>query len=253
LKLMVLRNVKTSAPKESWHGAIRFIATLALLLSVFAITSMAQQGGARATPGLTSEDLLDRVSAYSQVPGPARISTSAPSSSGRSTPVGGLYRDPAGAFALNLPSGSWHVGTRSQTNLSGQRVFRKLEADGFASATASVYVLQASPGFPVDRVGSLEGGTLRALAERLAVRFLSTSASVVSADLFASGAHPGIQVLADQTVSRRAVVRALISAFERDGRLYVVVCRAPVESFNEQAREFSVITQSLASSVARSS
>jgi hypothetical protein len=255
LKLMVERNAKTFAQKERRHGTMRFMAMLALLLSVFAVTSTAQQGGGRSAPSLTSEDLLDRVSAYGRASSPARVSTSPISSSTRSAPVSGLYRDPAGAFALDLPSGSWHAATKSQAKgrLSDQRVFRKLDADGFASATASVYILTSTPGFPVDRAARLEAGASRALAEALAARFLSTSASVVSADLYDSGARSGIQVVADQMISRRAVVRALISAFELDGRLYVVVCRAPLESFDEQAREFSAITQSLASSVARSS
>ncbi len=90
-----------------------------------------------------------------------------------------------------------------------------------------------------------------ALAQALASRFLSNSAAVLSAE--ADPAHSGFQILADQMVSGRAVVRALISAFEHGGKVYVIICRAPLEGFDAQALEFSAITQSLVLSIARSS
>lgn len=209
------------------------VIVVALTLFACVSTASAQQAGRRPTPSLTSEDLLDRASSYTRAPEASRPSS--PSAS-RLTPAGAMYRDPAGAFSLSLPSGNWCLNARSQEKgkLSDLRVFRKLDADGFASATASVYVVPASA--PLS-------------AEALVARFLSNSAEIVSSGANASG----FQVIADQLVSRRAVVRASISAFQRDGKLFVVVCRAPLESFDAEAREFASITQSLAVSVARSS
>jgi hypothetical protein len=241
---MVEISAKIFALRERRLRFMRFAVLLALSVSAFAATARAQQAAQRATPSLTSEDLLDRRSAYTPASNTTRISSPA-----RDASVGGLYRDPAGAFSLNLPSGSWQLKTRSQDKgkLSDLRVFRKLDADGFASATASVYVLSASASLSI--TAQVNTAEQRALAETLVARFLSNSASIVSAGTDRSG----FQVVADQMVARRAVVRALISAFEQDGRLYVIICRAPLESFDAQAREFSAITQSLASSVARSS
>jgi hypothetical protein len=62
----------------------------------------------------------------------------------------------------------------------------------------------------------------------------------------------GLRIIADQIIARRAEVRAAITVFERQGRLYVVVCRASLETFDAHAHEFEAITNSLASSVARS-
>lgn len=226
---------------------MRFIIMLALALSAFVSTSSAQE---RATPTLTSEDLLDRRSTYSPVPSMTRASAAS-----TGTPVGSLYRDPSGTFSLSLPSGDWRVITKSQGKgkLNDLRVFRKLDSEGFASATASVYVLSSTTGLSVERVARLDADGQRLLAETLTARFLSSSSSIVSASASQSGARAGLEVIADQLVSRRAVVRALISAFEQGGKLYVVICRAPVESFDGEVREFSAITQSLVSSVARSS
>lgn len=229
---------------------------LALVVSAFVSTATAQQSVRRSTPSLTSEDLLDRPSTYSPAANPSSTSSSSVASSSRPTPVGALYRDPAGAFSLNLPSGSWHLNnnkSRDKGKLSDLRVFRKLDADGFASATASVYVLSATASLSVERIAQVEATGQRALAEALVARFLSSNAEIVSASADAQTTRAGFQVVADQLVSRRAVVRALISAFEHEGKVYVVVCRAPIESFDAQAREFSAITQSLAESVARSS
>lgn len=229
---------------------MRFVVMLALAVCAFVSTAEAQQAGRRPTPSLTSEDLLDRPSAYNPAANPARVSSPV-SSSSRLSPVGALYRDPSGAFSLNLPSVSWRLNAKSQDKgkLSDLRVFRKLDADGFASATASVYVLSSTASFSVGRIAQADAAGQRALAEALAARFLSNSSSIVSA----IAERPVFQVVADQLVSRRAVVRASISAFEQDGKLYVIVCRAPLETFDSQAREFSAITQSLASSVARPS
>ncbi|HEY0323579.1 MAG TPA: hypothetical protein VGC66_21660 [Pyrinomonadaceae bacterium] len=228
---------------------------LALVASTFVSTATAQQSLRRSAPSLTSEDLLDRPSPYSPAANPSGISSSSRSSSSEPTPVGALYRDPAGAFSLNLPSGSWHLNNKSRDKgkLSDLRVFRKLDADGFASATASVYVLSATASLTVERIAQVEATGQRALAEALVARFLSNNAEIVSASADAQSERAGFQVVADQLVSRRAVVRALISAFEHEGKVYVVVCRAPLESFDAQASEFSAITQSLAISVARSS
>lgn len=228
----------------------RFAVMLALVVSAFVSAASAQQ---RATPTLTSEDLLDRRAAYTPASNLSNIPRAAASSTG--TPVGGLYRDPSGAFSLSLPSGSWRVITKSQDKgkLSDLRVFRKLDNEGFASATASVYVISSATGLSIERVAGLDSDGQRSLAEALAARFLSSNSSIVSASADAAGSRASFQVIADQLVSRRAVVRALISAFEHEGRIYVVICRAPVESFDAQAPEFSAITRSLASSVARSS
>lgn len=229
---------------------MRFAVMLALVVSAFVSTAFSQQ---RATPSLTSEDLLERRSAYTPASNMSNMPRAASSSTG--TPTGGLYRDPSGAFSLSLPSGSWRVITKSQDKgkLSDLRVFRKLDNEGFASATASVYVLSSTTGLSVERVAGLSADGQRSLAEAFAARFLSSNSSIISASAEASGSGTSFQVVADQLVSRRAVVRALIYAFEHEGRIYVVICRAPVESFDAQAPEFSAITRSLASSVARSS
>jgi hypothetical protein len=231
---------------ESGLSMPRFVAMLALALCAFVSTAAAQQQG-RPTPTLTSEDLLERPS-YN--PQPASVSSSAISSS-RVATAGAIYTDPSGAFSLNLPSGSWQLNAKSinKGKLSNLRVFRKLDSEGFASATASVYVLSSNASLSVGRAAEVNAEAQRSLAASLVARFLSSSAEIVSADASASS----IQVVADQLVSRRAVVRASICAFERGGCLYVVVCRAPLETFDSQAREFSAITQSLASSVMRSS
>jgi hypothetical protein len=221
---------------------------LALSLCAFAQTATAQQSVNRSTPTLTSEDLLDRPSAYSAQQSSSRIS---PSSSGPIASAVSLYRDPTGAFSLNLPNGNWHLNTKSQDKgkLSDLRVFRKLDADGFASATASIYVLSSNSNLSIARAAQSDAAAERSLAESLVARFLSSNASIVSC----GADRAGFQVIADQVISRRAVVRASISAFERGGKFYVVVCRAPLESFDAQAREFSAIAQSLAASVARPS
>ncbi|MBD0371447.1 MAG: hypothetical protein ICV60_11465 [Pyrinomonadaceae bacterium] len=249
---MVEKGSKNFVPEEKGLSMMRFIVMLALALSAFVATSEAQQTARRITPSLTSEDLLDRPSPYKPAVSPAPVSSSSISSASRLSSAGAaLYRDPAGAFSLSLPSGNWQLNTKSlaKGKLWNLRVFRKLDADGFASATASIYVLSSTGSPLVSRLLQADGSAQRSLAESLVTRFLSSSAEIVSVN----AGESGIQVVADQLVSRRAVVRASISAFEHGGKLYVVVCRAPLETFDAQAREFSAITQSLAVSVARSS
>jgi hypothetical protein len=220
---------------------------LALVVSSFVSAASAQQ---RATPTLTSEDLLDRSSDYSA---PASIGRE-PSSS-TVTPVGGLYQDPSGAFSLNFPSRNWRLNTKSldKGRLNDLRVFRKVEGDGVASATASIYVVSPAAGLSVQNAAGLDGAGRSTLAQTLAARFLSSTSNVIMTSAGKSEDGPELQVLADQTVAGRASVRAIIYAFEHQGKLFVVVCRAPVESFDAQAREFFTIAQSLASSVKRSS
>lgn len=220
---------------------------LALVVSAFVSTASAQR---RATPTLTSEDLLERASAYGEP-----VSVARESSSSTGTPASALYRDPSGAFSFNFPSGNWRLITKSQDKgrLYDLRVFRKLEGDGFASATASIYLLSAANGLSVERATGLDDAGRVALAQLFAGRFLSSSSNIVMTSVGQSEESPGFQVVADQMVSSRATVRALIYAFEHQGRLFVVVCRAPVESFDAEAREFRAIAQSLASSVKRSS
>lgn len=241
-------SAKTLIPRENKKSLMRFAFMLALLVSAFASPAAAQQ---RTTPTLTSEDLLGRPSAYNPASGMTRAAAASTVKAAGSS----FYRDPAGAFSFNLPSGDWRVVTKSQDKgkLSDLRVFRKVDGEGFASATASVYVLSTTTGLSVERAARLDADGQRLLAETLTARFLSSSASIVSANVEASHSRNCFQVIADQLVSRRAVVRALICAFEHDGKVYVVICRAPVESFDAEALEFSAIMQSLASSVARSS
>jgi hypothetical protein len=226
---------------------MRLSVMLALIASAFASQAAAQ---GRATPSLTSEDLLDRVSAY----GPAAVASSAGATSAPTgTPVGGLYRDPTGAFSLNFPSSRWSIVTRSQDKgrLSDLRVFRKLDGEGFTSATLSVYVVSSGATLPVEQAARLDAQAQQTLARALTARFLSSNADVITAGV--SERNTDFQVVADQLLSNRAAVRALIYALAREGKLYIVVCRTSVESFDAEAREFWAITQSFASSVARSS
>lgn len=220
---------------------------LTLVVSAFATTASAQR---RATPTLTSEDLLDRSSAYNDSSNLARDS-----SSSIGTPVSSLYRDPSGTFSLNFPSGDWHLITKSQNKgrLNDLRVFRKLDGDGFASATASIYVLSSTDGLSVQKAAALDDAGRHTLAQVFAMRFLSSTSTIITVNVGKPEKESELQVMADQRVSSRAPVRALIYAFEHQGRLFVVVCRAPIESFDAEASEFSTITQSLASSVKRSS
>jgi len=225
---------------------------LALLACAFVPSSFAQEAGRKPARSLTSEDLLNRPAVY--VPQPALNSPAAPS---RAVPVAGatLYRDPSGAFTLSFPNGNWRVNTKagSAGSLYHQRTFRRIEAEGFASATANVYVLTERSGLPVVDPSRLSAEGQRDFAAALSALFLSNNATLVSVAPVSVGPRSGqLRVVADQAIARRVTVRASISVSERDGRLFVVVCRAPSETFDAYLREFEVITNSLASSAARS-
>jgi hypothetical protein len=228
------------------------ICALALLSCVFVSFSSAQEAGRRSARSLTSEDLLNRPVIY--VPQPASNPVAAVSSSGAARSASATsYRDPAGAFTLSFPNNNWRVNPRagSAGRIYHQRSFRRVEAEGFASATANVYVLTDSNLTVVDP-SRLGADGQRDFAAMLATRFLSNNSSLISVEPIASNASSGLRIIADQTIARRVAVRASINVFERQGRLFVVVCSASPETFDAHAREFEVITNSLASSVLRS-
>jgi hypothetical protein len=223
---------------------------LALFLCALVAVAPAQEARQRSARSLTSEDLLDRRAAYVA---PASATSIAPSStSPQSAAVSAFYRDPAGAFVLNFPNRNWRVNARGAHGgrLDSTRSFRKVEEEGFASATANVYVLDAGGQTALSEVASLSAEQQQKFALLLAARFLSNNSSLVSVEQIFNGA--GLRIVADQEVARRTTVRAVINAFVRRGRLYVVVCSAPCESFDQNWREFNDITASLASSVMRS-
>ena len=227
---------------------------LALLVCAFVPNTSAQEAGRRSARSLTSEDLLNRPAVY--IPQP--VSNSGALSSGaHSTTLGATrYRDPAGTFTLSFPNGNWHVNSKagSAGSLYHQRSFRRLEAEGYASATANVYVLTERNGIPIVDPSSLSAEGQRDFASALSALFLSNSASVVSVAPVSAGSRSGqLRIVADQIIARRVAVRASISVSEREGRLFVVVCRASPETFDAYLREFEIITNSLASSAARSS
>jgi hypothetical protein len=224
--------------------------TLALLMCALVVAASAQEARQRSARSLTSEDLLDRREAHISTVSGTGI---APSSGSTGAAVSAFYRDPSGAFVLNFPNRSWHVNTKGAHGgrLDNSRSFRKVEEEGFASATATVYVLEANSGSAFAEVSKLDTERQQQFAALLAARFLSNNSSLVSVEQIFNGA--GLRVVADQMVARRVVVRAVINAFERRGRIYVVVCSAPSESFDNNWREFNDITASLASSVMRAS
>jgi hypothetical protein len=201
---------------------------------------------------LTSEDLLNRPVIY--IPQPAAGAAALASSSGVAKNAGATYyRDPAGAFTLSFPNRNWLVYQRagSAGRIYNQRSFRRVEAEGFASATANVYVLTGRELARMEqaRLGA-DGG--REFASLLAARFLSNNASLVSVEPIAANNRAGLRIIADQMIARRVAVRAAINVFERQGRLFVVVCSASPETFDAHSGEFEVITNSLVSSVMRS-
>ena len=104
------------------------------------------------------------------------------------------------------------------------------------------------------RHGSISPGRgwQREFAAMLAARFLSNNSSLISVEPISSNTRAGLRIIADQTITRRVAVRASINVFERQGRLFVVVCSASPETFDAHSGEFEVITNSLASSVMRS-
>jgi hypothetical protein len=222
---------------------------LALLLCALVVVAPAQEARQRSARSLTSEDLLDRRASYIA---PSSETGIAPSSGSMGAAVSAFYRDPSGAFVLNFPNRSWHVNSKGAHGgrLDTVRSFRKLEEEGFASATTSVYVLEDRGPSALSEAASLSTEQQQKLAGLLAARFLSNSHSLVSLEHIYNGT--GLRVVADQHVGRRTTVRAVINAFARRGRLYVVVCSAPIESFENSWREFNDITASLASSVMRS-
>jgi len=230
----------------------RCICALALVACGCVTVSFAQQGGQRAARSLTSEDLLNRPTLY--IPA-ATTSTSTPAPS-RATRTGGgvYYRDPAGAFTLNFPNNNWHINPKASSagRAYNERSFRRIEDEGFASATANIYVLTANDNLAVVDPARLSADEQRGLAAALATRFLSSNASLVSVAPAAANAQTGLRIIADQSIARQVVVRASINVFARQGRLYVVVCCASPETFDAASREFDTITNSLASSVTRS-
>lgn len=245
---------QTTLPAERTshkRGIASFACALALLACAFVAVSSAQEAGRRPARSLTSEDLLNRPVIY--VPQPAPISDTLPSDSVRSA-GSAFYRDPSGAFTLSLPNSNWRVNGKagSAGRLYNQRSFRRIEAEGFASATANIYVLTDSSNLPMIDPSRLSADGQRELAAKLAARFLSNNASLVSVEPLSSNTRTGLRIVADQSIARRVAVRASINVFERQGRLFVVVCCAPPETFDTHSREFEVITNSLASSVTRS-
>ncbi|MDT4968697.1 MAG: hypothetical protein QOJ64_3434 [Acidobacteriota bacterium] len=222
------------------------IALVLLLCGSLALAS-AQDAGRRPARSLTSEDLLNRPVLYTQ---PIAATAHVASSAVRS-PGSGYYRDPAGIFTLNFPNNGWRVNPKggSAGRAYNQRSFRRMDAEGFASATANVYVVSDST---VADPANLSAEEQRRFAERLASRFLSSNASVVSVQTGTSRSHTGLRIIADQVIARRVAVRAVINVFERQGRLYVVVLCASPETFDASQSEFDAISNSLASSVVRS-
>jgi hypothetical protein len=189
------------------------------------------------------------------IPQPAQASGISPAANARLSAAATSYRDPAGMFALTFPNNTWRVNTKAVSggNYFSQRSFRKIEAEGFASATTNVYVLAQSVNLPLADAARMSAEQQKQLATMLTAHFLSSNVSLVSVEpLYSNGRAVGLRIIADQIISRRAEVRAAITVFEREGRLYVVVCRASLETFDANTHEFDAITNSLASSVARS-
>lgn len=225
--------------------------TLAFFVCALVVVAPAQEARQRSARSLTSEDLLDRRAAYVAPTVGAGI---APSSQPAGAAVSSFYRDPSGAFVVNFPNRSWQVNAKGAHGgrLDTARSFRKVEEEGFASATANVYVLEDAGGQAVlADAAHFSAEQQQKLAEWLSTRFLSNNSALVSVEQIFGGT--GLRVVADQTIARRTVVRAVINAFARRGRLYVVVCSAPCEGFDTNWREFNDIMASLASSVMRSS
>jgi hypothetical protein len=234
----------------------RFAFALALM-SCCVTVSFAQQGAERPPRSLTSEDLLNRPTLY--IPAPttpdSRLQTSDSHSSRAARTIGGVYyRDPSGAFTLNFPSSNWHISARAASagRAYHERAFRRVEDEGYASATANVYVITAEDNLPLVDPARLNADEQRAFGEALATRFLSSNVEVIAIAPIAANTQMGLRIIADQTIARRAVVRASINVFAHGGKLYVVVCSASPETFETDASEFDTITNSLASSVARS-
>ena len=237
--------------KRSYRpGQARAGLALALLICCFATIASAQQAGPRAARSLTSEDLLNRPAVYIPPAAQATISVS-PSSKVVRTVGATLYRDPTGAFTLSFPNSNWKINKRAGS-IFNQRAFRRIEADGFASATANVYVLTDPANFSLIESARSGSNSQREIAETIATQFLSSNASLVSVEPLFSKSRAGLRIIADQTIARRAVVRASINVFEQQGKVFVVVCCSPIEAFDSSLPEFEAITNSLASSALRS-
>jgi hypothetical protein len=247
----MLKTNKTGCGQKN----IRLLAwALLLLASAFVTTSSAQEAGRRSARSLTSEDLLNRPTLYIP-PAAANNNTSRASSTGAvKSAASTYYRDPSGAFTLSFPNSNWRVYARagSAGRIYNQRSFRRIEAEGFASATANVYLLPAGSNLSLVDLARLSADEQRGFAATLATRFLSSNASLVSVVPGLPTTRAGLHIIADQTIARHVAVRAAINVFERQGRLYIVVCCASPETFDASQREFDAITNSLASSVTRS-
>lgn len=244
--------MRTTKKTNDRLGIAGFICALMLVSCAFAQDTFAQEAGRRSARSLTSEDLLNRPVLY--VPQPSVSNSVAASSSTARSAGSTYYRDPTGAFTLNFPNSNWQVNARagSAGRIYSQRSFRRIETEGFASATANVYVLTGSSNLPFTDLTSLSADAQRELAAMLATRFLSSNASLISVEPLSANARAGLRIIADQTIAHRVAVRASINVLERQGRLFVVVCCASPETFDANMREFEVITNSLASSVTRS-
>lgn len=222
-----------------------------VLVCTFAMIATAQQGGQRSARSLTSEDLLNRPAIY--IPPAAQPAASVAAASAKVIRPAGVtyYRDPAGAFTLSFPNSSWKLNKRAGS-IYNQRSFRRIEADGFASATANVYVLTDPANFSLLESARSDTNAQREIAATIAAQFLSNNAALVSVQPLYSKTRGGLRIVADQTIAHRPVVRASISVFEQQGKVFVVVCCATIEDFDSSLPEFEAITNSLASSAMRS-
>jgi hypothetical protein len=160
------------------QGAARMMGALVLLVCGLATVASAQQGGQRSAHSLTSEDLLNRPAVY--IP-PSTSNTVSVAPSAKVVRTGGAtrYRDPAGAFTLNFPNSNWKINKRAGS-IYNQRSFRRIEEDGFASATVSVYVLTDAANFSLLETARSDSSAQREIAATLAAQFLSGNAAVVS-------------------------------------------------------------------------
>jgi hypothetical protein len=116
----------------------------------------------------------------------------------------------------------------------------------------SVYVLTDAANFSLLETARSDSSAQREIAATLAAQFLSGNAAVVSVEPLSSKTRGGLHIIADQTIGRRVAVRASINVFEQQGKIFVVVCCSPVETFDSSLLEFDAITNSLASSAPRS-
>lgn len=230
---------------EAWK-----VFALGALVCGFTCVAAAQQGVQRPSRSLTSEDLLNRPAIYIPPSATTTVNVS-PSSKVVRTVGATLYRDPTGAFTLSFPNSNWKINKRAGS-IYNQRAFRRLDADGFASATANVYLLTDPANFSLLESARSDTNSQREIAATIAAQFLSNNASLVSVEPLFSKSRSGLRIIADQTIAHRAVVRASINVFEQQGKVFVVVCCAPVEAFDSSLPEFEAITNSLASSAMRS-